>query len=137
MECYFIVSPQPLIEPESSDGTVRHSSIELYNLFKRGTLLLSNVENVPKSFIKVAYRFWNVLFSCKVHVPYPDFRGRLSSDLIKWRRTVEESRNTFSSRCLYLNRATYLTCSCSDSKISTRSSWWNPVYYAFGSCRLT
>jgi len=24
VECYFIVSPQPLKEPESSDGTVRH-----------------------------------------------------------------------------------------------------------------
>jgi len=50
VECYFIISPQPLKEPESSDGTVRHSSIELYNLLKRGALLLSNVENLPKRF---------------------------------------------------------------------------------------
>ena len=50
VECYFIVSPQPLKEPDSSDDTVRYSSIELYNLLKRGTLLLSNVENLPKSF---------------------------------------------------------------------------------------
>ena len=50
VECYFIISTQPLKEPESSDGTVQHSSIELYNLLKRGTLLLSNVDNVPKSF---------------------------------------------------------------------------------------
>jgi len=48
VDCYIIVSPKPLKEPDCSDGTVRYSSIELYNFLKRGTLLMETVENLPK-----------------------------------------------------------------------------------------
>jgi len=47
---YFIVSPKPLKEPHCSDGTVRYSSIELYNFLKRGTLLMETADNLPKRF---------------------------------------------------------------------------------------
>jgi len=50
VDCYLIVSPKPLKEPGCSDGTVRYSSIELYNFLKRGTLLLETAENLPKRF---------------------------------------------------------------------------------------
>jgi len=45
---YIIVSPEPLKEPDYSDGTVRYSSIELYNFLKKGTLLMETAENLPK-----------------------------------------------------------------------------------------
>jgi len=50
VECYFIVSPQPLKESDSSGSTIRFSSMELYNFLMRGTLLLANDENRPKNF---------------------------------------------------------------------------------------
>jgi len=46
--CYIIVSSKPLKEPDCSDGTVRYSSIELYNFLKKGTLIMETAENLPK-----------------------------------------------------------------------------------------
>jgi len=48
VDCYIIVSPKPLKEPDYSDGTVRYSSIELYNFLKKGTLLMETAGNLPK-----------------------------------------------------------------------------------------
>jgi len=50
VDCYLIVSPTPLKEPACSNGTVRYSSIELYNFLKRGALLMETAENLPKRF---------------------------------------------------------------------------------------
>jgi len=50
VDCYFIVSPKSLKEPDCSDGTDRYSSIELYNFLKRGTLLMEIADNLPKRF---------------------------------------------------------------------------------------
>jgi len=50
VDCYLIVSPKPLKEPDCSEGTVRYSSIEMYNFLKRGTLLMKIAENLPKRF---------------------------------------------------------------------------------------
>ena len=49
LDCYIIVSPKPLKEPDCSDGTVRYSSIELYNFLKKGTLIMETAGNLPKS----------------------------------------------------------------------------------------
>jgi len=50
VDCCIIVSRKPLKEPDCSDGTVRYSSIELYNFLKRGTLLMETAGNLPKRF---------------------------------------------------------------------------------------
>ena len=55
VDCYIIVSRKPLKEPDCSDGTVRYSSIELYNFLKRGTLLMETAGNLPKRF-KLVWR---------------------------------------------------------------------------------
>jgi len=47
VDCYFIVAPQPLKEPERTDGMVCFSSIELYNFLKRRTLFLETTGNLP------------------------------------------------------------------------------------------
>ena len=57
VDCYIIVSPKPLKEPDCSDGTVRYSSIELYNFLKRSTLLMETAGNLPKRF-KLVWRGW-------------------------------------------------------------------------------
>jgi len=48
VDCYIIVSPKPLKEPDCSDDTVRYSSIELYNSLKNGTLIKETAEYLPK-----------------------------------------------------------------------------------------
>ena len=48
VDCYIIVSPKSLKEPDCSDGTARYSSIELYNSLKKGTLITETAENLPK-----------------------------------------------------------------------------------------
>ena len=50
VDCYLIVSPKPLKESDCSDGTIRYSSIELYNFLKRGILLFETAGNPPKRF---------------------------------------------------------------------------------------
>jgi len=56
--------------------------------------------NVAKTAaLKASRWFWNVLLRFKMQISYLDFRG--SSDLTKWRRTVDESRKTFSSRFIF------------------------------------
>ena len=50
VDCYIIVAPQPLKEPEHKGGMVRYSSIELYNLLKRGTILLETSGKLHKKF---------------------------------------------------------------------------------------
>jgi len=50
VNCYLIVSTKPLKGSDSSDGTNRYSSIELYNFLKRDTLLLETAGNLPKRF---------------------------------------------------------------------------------------
>jgi len=50
VDCYFIVAPKWLKEPSSSDGKIRYSSIELYNILKRGTLLMENADYLCKRF---------------------------------------------------------------------------------------
>jgi len=57
VDYYLIVSPKPLKEPDCSDGTVRYSSIELYNFLKRVTLLMETADNLPKRF-KLVWRDW-------------------------------------------------------------------------------
>jgi len=57
VNCYLIVSPKPLKEPDRSHSTVRYSSIELYNFLKRGTLFMETAENLPKKF-KLVWRDW-------------------------------------------------------------------------------
>jgi len=84
VECYFIVSPQPLKEQESSDGTVRHSSIVLYNLLKRGTLLCQTWKIYPKALswceetdcispsrlhvIDLSPIFWRIIYSLLFYI---------------------------------------------------------------------
>jgi len=48
MDCYIIVSPKPLKEPDCSNGTVCYSSIELCNFLKKGTPLMETAANLPK-----------------------------------------------------------------------------------------
>ena len=48
VDCYIIVSPKPLKEPDCSDGIVRYSSIELHNFLKKDTLLMETAANLPK-----------------------------------------------------------------------------------------
>ena len=50
MDCYLIVSPKPLKKSDCSSGTIRYSSIELYNFLMRGTLLPETAGNSPKRF---------------------------------------------------------------------------------------
>jgi len=40
VECYLIVSPKLLKEPEGSEDTTRYSNIELYDFLKKGILLI-------------------------------------------------------------------------------------------------
>ena len=56
-ECYIIVSSKSLKEPDCSDGTIRYSSIELYNFLKKGTLIMETAGNLPKR-LKLVWRDW-------------------------------------------------------------------------------
>jgi len=40
MECYLIVSPKLLKEPEDSKDTIYYSNKELFDYIKKGTLLI-------------------------------------------------------------------------------------------------
>jgi len=50
VDCYFIMAPQPLKEPEHMCGMVHYSSIELYNFLKRGTIRMETSGKLPKKF---------------------------------------------------------------------------------------
>jgi len=48
VDCYIIVSPKPLKEPDGSDGTVRYSSIELYNFLREVLFLWKLLKTFPR-----------------------------------------------------------------------------------------
>jgi len=50
MDCYLILSPKPLKKSDCSDCTIRYSSIELYNFFKKGAPIPETTGNPPKRF---------------------------------------------------------------------------------------
>jgi len=50
VDCYFIVAPQPLKEPEHIGGMVRYSNVELFYFLNRGTLLLETSGKILKRF---------------------------------------------------------------------------------------